>query len=470
MNTRKAVVGLVMLLVVASLVLSACAPAPTAVPATEAPKAAPTEAPKAAAPTEAPKAAAPTEAPAVAPTEAAPVELVFWSMWSETEKQADVIKEAIAEFESKHPGTTVKVNWAGRDIRKLIAPALDGGQSIDIFEADQNWLLSNLTKYLTPLDDYTSQPSYDTDGKSVLDTILPATVTFSRDKDGKLTSLPFNPFAVMFFYNKDIFAQAGVDKTPVTWDEFVAAGEKVKAAGYDFLTADQDAYIDVWLGYYANRVKSCEYLVETLKDKTGEMWKDPAWEQMAKDLGTLTDKGLWSKQAAANASPAGQVEVATGTAAMYLNGTWFPSEVSKTTGPDFKWGQFVFPAVTADKNNYGDIEAGANALAINSNSKSKDLAFELLKTLVSAKYQSKMAEIAGVPGVNTASPWPANLSEGFEAMKSATNAVPWACANWDAGDVVSKVTIPLFKELLFGTVKPADFITKMAAEQANYYK
>ena len=457
MNTRKVITIVVTLLTLASFVLSACgAPAVTEAPA-------PTEAQQEPAPTEAPE-AAPTEAPAVEPTE-----LVYWSMWNESEKQADVIKAAIAEFEGSHPGVTVNVNWAGRDIRKILPPALDGGQSIDIFEADQNWLLGNLAKYLTPLDDYAAQPSYDTEGKSVLETILPATVTFSLDKDGKLTSLPSSPFAVMFFYNKDIFVQAGVDKAPETFAEFIAAGEKVKAAGYDFVTADQDSYMDVWLGYYANRAKSCDFLVETLKDKTGEMWKDPAWEQMAKDLGELSAKGLWSPQASANVSPAGQTEVAIGTAAVYLNGTWFPSEVSSTTGPDFKWGQFAFPAVTADKNNYGDIEAGANALAINANSKNKDLAFELLKIMVSNKYQTMMVETAGVPGVTTVSPWPANLAEGFEVMKSSTNASPWACAYWDAGDVASTVTIPLFKELLFGTLKPEDFIAKMAAEQAKYY-
>lgn len=434
---------------VALMIFGGCTPAatPAESPATEKP---------------AQQASAATAAPA-----SEPITLVYWSMWNESEKQAEVIKAAIAEFESNHPGVTVQVNWAGRDIRKIIGPALDGGQTIDIFENDQGWLISNLAKYLTPLDDYVKQPSYDIEGKTVLDTILPATATFSY-QDGNLMNLPFQPFGVMFFYNKDIFAKAGIEKSPETWEEFIAAGEKVKAAGYNFVTVDQDAYADLYLGYYADRVKSCEFLTETLADKTGNMWKDPAWEQMAKDLGGLAANGLWSPQASANAYPAGQQELATGTAAVYLNGTWLPSEVAETAGPDFNWGQFAFPAVTADKNNYGNIEAGAQALAINVNSKQKDLAFELLKVMVSNKFQTMMTETAGVPGITTVSPWPASISEGFEVLKSAKKASPWACNYYS--DVATKVTIPLFKEMLFGTIKPEEFTAKMADEQAKFYK
>ena len=341
-----ALIGVVLIL---SMMLGACA---SAAPGTEMPA----------------TAAPATEAPAtVAPASAAPVELVYWAMWNETEKQAEVLKAAIAEFEANHANVTVKVNWAGRDIKTLLGAALDGGQVIDIFDYDQGWLIANVGKYLTPLDDYVTQPAYDEEGTSVLDSLLPAVVTFSRDADGKLMNLPYQPYAVAFFYNKDIFDQAGITETPVTWDDFIADGELVKAAGYDFVTVDQDAYADLYLGYAADRLKSCDFLMQTLQDETGEMWNDPAWVQMAQDFGELAAKGLWSPQASANASPAGQAEVATGTAAVYLNGTWFPTEVASTTGPDFNWGQFAFPALTADKNNYGDIEAGSQALAINVN-------------------------------------------------------------------------------------------------------
>ena len=37
--------------------------------------------------------------------------------------------------------------------------------------------------------------------------------------------------------------------------------------------------------------------------------------------------------------PAGQnTELALGTAAMYLNGSWLPNEVKDMAGPDFHWG------------------------------------------------------------------------------------------------------------------------------------
>ena len=55
------------------------------------------------------------------------VNLVYWSMWNETEPQAMVLKKAIADFEDKNPGVKVDVQWNGREIRKTLQPALDAG-------------------------------------------------------------------------------------------------------------------------------------------------------------------------------------------------------------------------------------------------------------------------------------------------------------------------------------------------------
>ena len=41
--------------------------------------------------------------------------------------------------------------------------------------------------------------------------------------DGKQYGVPFNAGMVGFWYNKDLFAQAGIDAPPATWDELLDA-------------------------------------------------------------------------------------------------------------------------------------------------------------------------------------------------------------------------------------------------------
>jgi len=64
------------------------------------------------------------------------VKLVYWSMWNQTEPQAQVIQAAVDDFQKKNPGVTVEINWNGREIRKALQPALDNRQVIDLWDED----------------------------------------------------------------------------------------------------------------------------------------------------------------------------------------------------------------------------------------------------------------------------------------------------------------------------------------------
>jgi sn-glycerol 3-phosphate transport system substrate-binding protein len=64
---------------------------------------------------------------------------------------------------------------------------------------------------------------------------LPAVAGYYTDSKGDMLSFPFNSSTVVFYVNKDAFKKAGLDpeKAPKTWKEFLAAAEKLKAAGQD---------------------------------------------------------------------------------------------------------------------------------------------------------------------------------------------------------------------------------------------
>ena len=61
------------------------------------------------------------------------VELTYWSMWSNTEPQGQVLQEAVDAW-SAETGASVTIEWRGRDIRNVITSALESQEKIDLFE------------------------------------------------------------------------------------------------------------------------------------------------------------------------------------------------------------------------------------------------------------------------------------------------------------------------------------------------
>src|SRR5450830_1447028 len=62
---------------------------------------------------------------------------------------------------------------------------------------------------------------------------IPAVASYYTAPNGEMLSLPFNSSTAVFFYNKDLFAKAGLDpnKPPTTWQEMVSDAARLKVAG-----------------------------------------------------------------------------------------------------------------------------------------------------------------------------------------------------------------------------------------------
>jgi raffinose/stachyose/melibiose transport system substrate-binding protein len=459
MTSAKLLKTLVFLGVAASLALSACTtPATTAAPTQ--PSAGETSAP--------PTQPAPTTAPAESPTEAPkePVELVYWSMWNESEPQGQVLQKAIDAFEAGNPNVTVKVTWNGRENRKLIAPALEGGEAIDLFDTGAD-ILVNLgiaQKYALPIDDYLDQPAVGVDGKTVRETIVPALLS-QYPVDGKVVLMPYQPFAVIFFYNKQHFEDAGISQPPATWEEFIAAAEALKNAGHSPITTDVDAYTDIHFGYFAQRAVGCDGFIEALKDKTGESWRKPAFVDMANKIAELTP--YLAEGTEGNLYPAGQQQVALGEVSMELNGTWLPQELLDTSGPDFPWATFSFPSI-GGAGTVKDVMMGSQGMVISNKSAHPDEAFEFIKYLVSKDVQQAFVTDAKVPASHLDVDWDGPLAEAGVTVKGATKALGWAC---DMGgvDIAYGTLLPNFNDLFLGKTTPEAFIDKMAADTKAYW-
>jgi len=391
-------------------------------------------------------------------------DVVYWSMYNETEPNAEVIKTAIENFKAANPEVNVTVQWNGREVRQILKAALDAGESIDIYENDPRWLATNIgTDYALNLDDYYAKTYAATDGEVLKDIMIPALVTqiSSLSEDQGLFYVPNQAYVVSWYYGKSVFQNAGISEVPQTWAEFLDVCEKIKIAGVAPITVD-DVYMDILMGGYLGLLKGEEWVSQLMQDKTGAMWEDPAVTQFAEAFEELYNKGYFSANVAGNKYPAGQQELALEQAGMNLNGSWLPNELVGTTGPDYEWGEFTFPSIPNATEDNTVIVFGSNGYAINKNSENADAAFELITYIVNKETQGDFADIALCMPVTIDTTWPEAIADVKPIFEGATGCFSWGSGIWDGGDFAS-IVLNEFVKLISGGVTADEFVTNMEA-------
>ncbi len=393
--------------------------------------------------------------------------IVYWSMWQETEPQAYILKNAIARFEDANPDCKVKVEWSGRGIKELILPALEVGTQIDIFDTDPNNLYSADPSKLLNLDDFfVSNSAQGT--TTVKDSLLEGLVNFDEEL-GKAVGLsgyhtvPYSPYVVSWFYNKEHFAKAGIDKVPTTWEELDSACEKLVAAGYTPITID-DAYLDLIFAHYLQRAVGSEKTIALADNKNAnakELWNDPLVLQMLKDMESFAAKGYFSKYIDTNIYPAGQAEFALGNASMTINGSWFPAEVANIAEDDFQWGQFAYPTVSGSNVPITENTIGGQSFMVSANTKNKEAVYELLRYFISNETQQEFLENGLVPCTNDIQ-WPEEVSEQKEIVANLTGNIQWAAGietDFGLSVILTEVT-----KVIGGNQSAADCLSNIQKE------
>jgi raffinose/stachyose/melibiose transport system substrate-binding protein len=241
-------------------------------------------------------------------------------------------------------------------------------------------------------------------------------------------------------------------------------------AGHPCITSDVDAYLDILMGYYAERLfGGCQPFLDAMADETGESWRDPKWLQLAQAYADLWDSGYLLEGTEGNLYPAGQQALALGEVTAYLNGTWLPTEVQDTAGPDFHWGSFSFPAVEGGAGSARDVMMGSQALVIPNTSQHPDEAFEFIKWVVSKDVQQAMVDQASVPAIHTDVEWTGAIAEAGAAVQGAEKAIGWGCDIWNGGEIVGNVVLPAFTDLFTGKLTSDEFIERLATDSANFW-
>ncbi len=399
------------------------------------------------------------------------IELVYWSMWNETEGQALAIQQWIDAFEAEHPNVTINAVWNGRQNQTLVRTALAGGTVIDIVDQDADQIAGGLMLegFGLPLNDYLEMPALDED-VPLKDVFLPGTLDLFALED-QVYLLPYIYNTVQFWYDKRIFEEVGIE-VPLTWEEFLANNDKLREAGYAPIAAEgnEPFYSTFYLANMVERIKGPGFLLETAGDPTGEMWRDPVYLETSEMLRLLWDRGDIPAVTVGYVWPQGQSTLAFGEAAMSLVGSWLPIELSSQVDEGFQWGGFNFPSVEGGAGSVNDTQALLLSFMVIKDTAHPDEAAEFLRFIMTMENQQLMADQALVGVTRQGITWAEPIADAQAAALNAEALYPDVDGVYaQYAEYLNTVLGVNYAELWQGKLTPEEFVEKMATQSAEYW-
>ncbi|MEU5655001.1 sugar ABC transporter substrate-binding protein [Streptomyces sp. NPDC047737] len=157
-----------------------------------------------------------------------PKTLTYWASNQGPSIEADkkILTPELKKFE-KETGIKVKlevVPWA--DLLNRILAATTSGQGPDVLNIGNTWSASlQATGALLPWDD----ENFEAIGGR--DRFLESAVASAGKEGEPPAAVPLYSLSYALYYNKKMFADAGVTAPPTTWDELVESGKKLSKDG-----------------------------------------------------------------------------------------------------------------------------------------------------------------------------------------------------------------------------------------------
>lgn len=249
-----------------------------------------------------------------------------------------IFADIVADFEAEYPDIDIIQNDVP-NADAAIRTRLVRGDVPDVLTLNGSGNFAQLAR---------ADVFYDFSGEAVLDTVNPAIVKILTDLgtggDGdEVNGIPFANNADGIIYNKDLFAEHGVD-VPTTYDELIAAADTFKAAGVTpFFITLKDAWtsLPAW-NALASNLPPDDFWAQ-LDD--GQTSFQDAYPPVAERLGQLFDYGQADKFS--RDYNFGNETFAKGEVAMYLQGIWAITAI-RDFKPDFEIGTFPLPSDAAD--------------------------------------------------------------------------------------------------------------------------
>ncbi len=337
--------------------------------------------------------------------------LTVWSWRVEDKAAYDKIFDA---YEASHEGVTVEFKpFKATEYNKILATGLAGSDGPDVPQVRSYGQLQATVAAgsLVPLDDTVDLSSWDEN-----------VVASAKGKaDGKIYSVPLARQATVLFYNKKLLSDNGIE-VPTTWDQFIAASDKLLGAGVTPLAvgAKDDWTLPIVHEVLGGaRFGGAEFQQAVLSGEKD--FTDPDWVASVDVLSQL--EKYMPKNVTGVAVTDAMTLFTSGQAAMYPGGSYDLATLQKGN-PDLELGILQVPPPTGSPAGSQGTTAGwaDGNFAVNSKSPDQEAALELVKWMATPEFGQLVADevkqISAVPGVTYSDPVLKQVSENYESNGS----------------------------------------------------
>ncbi|MFI9488501.1 ABC transporter substrate-binding protein [Promicromonospora sp. NPDC052451] len=305
-------------------------------------------------------------------------------------------QRALELFQEKHPDVEVDFQTTSFDAMRQNAKILLSGNDVpDVLEfnkgnADGGQLAAQ--GLLDPLTEQVEQFGWD-------EKVTGSMASFARyDENGNAGSgnwygIPNIGEYVMFYYNKEIFEDAGITELPTTLDEFEVVMDKLLAAGHTPISSSASSsqgFNQMWVWYSLVSAMSDRQQIDDFMFLTGDTdFTAGPWAAGTEKFQEWIDKGYVGENLAGLSFEQATVNFLQGDAAMLI---WNNGEFARISqDARFDWDYFTMPGANLTMGSSGHLW-GVPAKADN-----KDLAYDWIEITLSPEVQNLIGNKGGLP-------------------------------------------------------------------------
>ncbi|NNH29931.1 extracellular solute-binding protein [Rhizobium sp. SEMIA 4085] len=368
-------------------------------------------------------------------------------------------EEIAKAYEEKHPDVDIQMQFLENEAFKAKLPTLLQSDDLpDFFFSWGGGVLKQQSE-TGALQDVTA--ALNADGGKLRNAYSAASVS-GLTFDGKVWAMPYKVGLVSFFYNKELFAKAGVKAEDIkTWASFLEAVKKLKDAGIVPIAGGggEKWPIHFYWSYLVMR-EGGEKVFDAAKKGEGEGFLDPAIIKAGEDLAELGQLEPFQPGYLGATWPQTLGVFGDGKAAMILGFENTEANQRKNAG-DGKGlspeniGRFNFPAVEGGAGKVTDTLGGLNGWAVTK--KASKEAIDFLAFLTNAENERSMAKAAMLLPVAV------GADDGVTNSLLAQSAKQLAASTWhqnyfdqDLGAAVGRVVNDVSVEIVSGQMSSQD--------------
>jgi multiple sugar transport system substrate-binding protein len=310
----------------------------------------------------------------------AEVTIKFWHGWSAPSEVA-AIQANVDAFEAANPNIHVDVQGNITDDKINQALRAGGADAPDVISS---FTTDNVGEFCSSGAFADLSPFFEKDGIDPA-AVFPAPMLDYTQFGGVRCALPLLGDAYGLYYNKDMFAAAGIKSPPKTLSEFEQDAVKLTKESGD--SYSQLGFMPDYHGYETTITHYAAQWNATYFDDSGKSTvdTDPAWPEILNWQKHMVDVlGGYDKLEKYRTTFGDEFgsknPFQTGQVAMSLDGEWRAGFI-QDANVDFKWGVAPFPVPDDQADTYGKGYLSGTIIGISNRSEKQNAAWEFVKYL-----------------------------------------------------------------------------------------